>query len=107
MPTGIICWASRTPATIKALAIQRMPALYAFAVSGRDLGMDAAARQEIADERGLPRFRVPDDIGEHAVDDVLLKNAQIAVCERIHLERLQFETQLIGNVAQDQISMIR
>ena len=50
-------------------------------------------------DTGLRPF---DDIAQKAIHHVLLEDAQIAVRQHVHLERLQFQTQLVRHVAQRQ-----
>src|SRR5580658_3950570 len=61
----------------------------------RDFGKDSAARREITDDLGGMRLGGRHDIGEHAVDHVLLKNSEVAIGERVHFERLEFEAKLV------------
>ena len=44
---------------------------------------------------------------EYAVDDVLLKDAQVAVLEEVFLQRLQFQAALVGHVADGQDAEVR
>jgi hypothetical protein len=79
-------------------------ALWAFrvfgaGVEGFDDGGDASAGAEVADDLcpdGIAGF---DDVVEDLVDDVLLKDAEVAVCEEILLEGLELEAGLAGHVA--------
>src|SRR5665213_881255 len=61
-------------------------------------GTEPAARGEIArngEAHGIAGFH---DIAREAVDRILLKDAQIAVGERVHLKRFQLQTKLVGDV---------
>ncbi len=44
---------------------------------------------------------------QHLIDDVLLKNSKIAIRQQILLQRLQFEAELIRNIANAQLAEIR
>src|SRR5512141_2612458 len=74
------------------------PAGWVSRIAGGDLGMHAAARHEIADQCRGDGLGVFHDVGQHAIDNILLKDAEIAVGQRIHLERFQLQTKLTGNV---------
>jgi len=64
-----------------------------------DDGRDAAARAEVADDLGPDGIAGFDHIVENLVDDVLLKDTEVAVGEEIFLQRLQLEAGLTGHVA--------
>jgi hypothetical protein len=62
-------------------------------------GSYSAARAEDAtDYRGLGPGGA-DYVFEHAVHDVFLEDAQVAIVREVFLYRLQFQAELIGNVA--------
>src|ERR1700761_4389979 len=68
-------------------------------VGGGDDGGDAAAGAEVADDDGPDWVAGFDYVVEDLVDDVLLKDAQVAIGEEVLLEGLQFEAALAGHVA--------
>jgi hypothetical protein len=68
-------------------------------VEGFDDGGDAAARTEVADYFGPDRVAGFDDVIEDLVDDVLLKDAEVAVGEEIFLEGFQLEAGLARHVS--------
>ena len=68
-------------------------------MEGFDDGGDAAAGAEVADDFGPDGVAGFDDVVEDLVDDVLLKDAEVAVSEEILLEGLEFEAGLAGHVA--------
>src|SRR5438552_16452614 len=67
-------------------------------ISGLDHCADAAARPEVA------AYYCPywpggsHHIFEHAIDNVLLKNSQVAVGKQVFLQRLQLQADLVGHV---------
>src|SRR3984957_5637509 len=83
----------------------KLAAIFAFPAC-RDFGKDSAARCEIADDLSGMRFGGGHDIGEHPVDHVLLKNTQVAIGERVHFERFEFEAKLIGHVPERQSAVV-
>jgi hypothetical protein len=62
-------------------------------------GGDAAAGAEDAFDYGPNWVGGLDDVFEDLVDDVLLKDAEVAVAVEIFLERFEFEAALAGHVA--------
>src|SRR5579883_777279 len=73
---------------------------------GRDHRAEAAAQREIADYRcgdGIGGFH---DVAQHAVDDVLLKDAQVAVGEQVHLVGFELEAVAVRHVAQHELAEI-
>jgi hypothetical protein len=70
--------------------------------AGNNFGANAAARAEIAFDNRPDRFGSFDDVGEHLVHDVFLKDSQIAVDKQIFLQRLEFEAGLGRHIANDE-----
>ena len=60
---------------------------------------DAAAGTEDSVDYGPDGVGGFDDVFEHLVDDVFLKDAEVAVTEEVLLERLQFEAAFARHVA--------
>src|ERR1700722_16119719 len=58
----------------------------------------AAARSKFARDSGTHRPAGFHDIAQEAVDHVLLKDAEIAISQGVHLERLELEAKLVGDV---------
>src|ERR1700683_3476114 len=73
----------------------------------RNPGEHPAARRDLAGKSGLYRLTRLHHVAQKPVDHVLLKDSQIAICEHIHLERFQLQTQFVRYVAQRQLAMIR
>src|SRR5215469_16723526 len=59
-------------------------------MEGLDDGRDSATRTEVADDLGPDGIGGFDNVVENLVDDVLLKDAQVAIGEEIFLEGLEF-----------------
>src|ERR1035437_315355 len=95
---------SCSSAISSALSTGRPPRLV---IGGGHQRAQAPARREIADHGGAHRLGCRHYILQHPVDHVLLKNPQIAVRQQVHLVRLQFQAQLVRNVAQHQLAEIR
>jgi len=76
-------------------------------VEGFDDGGDAAARTEVADYFGPDRVAGFDDVVEDLVDDVLLKDAEVAVGEEIFFEGLQLEAGLARHVSDGDAAKVR
>jgi hypothetical protein len=68
-------------------------------MEGLDDGGDAAAGTEVADYFGPDRIAGFDYVVEDLVDDVLLKDAEVAIGEEVFLEGFQFKAGLAGHVA--------
>src|ERR1700733_14159882 len=83
----------------------KLAAILAFPAC-RNFAEDSAAGCEVADDFGRLRFRGFYDIGEHSVDHVLLKNSQVAIGQRVHFERFQFQAKLVGHIAQRQRAVV-
>ena len=58
---------------------------------GEDGGIQAAAGSEVALDDAPDRISGFDDVAEHFVYGIFVKNAQIAVGEEIHFEGLEFD----------------
>src|SRR5579872_4816472 len=71
-----------------------------------DQGGEAAARREFSNHRGLHRLGRFHHVAQHAVHDVFLEDAQVAIGEQVHLVRLQLEAQAVGHVAQHEAAEI-
>src|SRR5438105_14313492 len=67
-------------------------------ISRLDHCADAAARPEVAADYCPYWPGGSHYIFEHAIDDVLLKNSQVAVGEQVFLQRLQLQADLVGHV---------
>ena len=48
-----------------------------------------------------------DDVAQEAVDDVFLEDAKVAVGEHVHLEGFEFEAEFVGDVAYDDVAVVR
>jgi hypothetical protein len=68
---------------------------------------NSAARSELALYLGPHRFRPPHHILQHLIHNIFLKDAQVPICLQIFLQRLQFQTELIGFVADHDVPKIR
>src|SRR5579883_323664 len=66
-----------------------------------------AARRELSNHRRLDGLGGLHDVAQHAVDDILLENAQIAEREQVHFVRLQLEAEAVGHIAEHQLAEIR
>src|SRR5438105_11669499 len=67
-------------------------------ISGLDHCANAAARPEVAADYCPYWPGGSHHIFEHAIDNVLLKNSQVAVGEQVFLQRLQLQADLLGHV---------
>src|SRR5438552_7947176 len=76
-------------------------------ISSLDHCADAAARPEVAADYCPYWPGGSHYIFEHAIDDVLLKNSQVAVGEQVFLQRLQLQADLVGHVTDLQCPEIR
>ena len=65
---------------------------------GEDGGIQAAAGSEFALDDAPDRISGFDDVAEHFVYGIFVKNAQIAKSEDVVLQGLEFHTQLVGHV---------
>ena len=68
---------------------------------GFDDGGDAAAGAEVAGDFGPDGVAGFDDVVEDLVDDVFLKDAEVAVGEEVLLEALELEAGFAGHVADE------
>src|SRR5215813_1098178 len=62
-------------------------------------GSDAASGTKHATDHRRFGTRGADYVFEHAVHDVFLEDAQVAVVRQVFLERLQLQAELVGDVA--------
>src|SRR5579871_141829 len=107
----------RVPLGVRARARSRTSRIAAVSSSSRTLaapvpvGLDIRgnppARRELPHQFRRDRPRCPHDVLKHPIDHVLLKNPQISIRERIHLERLQLQTEPVRHIAQSERPMIR
>src|SRR5579872_1781169 len=77
-----------------------------LAPTGGDPGEHSAARRELAADSGRNRPARLHHILENSIDDVLLKDAEVAIGERVHLQRFQLQAKLVRHVAQRQLAVI-
>src|SRR5260370_1516086 len=70
-------------------------------------GVDAAEPREFAHHGRRNRTACVHHILEKAVYGIFLKDSEIAVGQHVHLERLQLEAQLVGDVVERDFAMIR
>src|SRR5579864_2878634 len=62
--------------------------------AGFNAGEKAAAGGEFTADEAADRFRGGDDIAQHAIDGILVKNSKIAISEEIHFQGFEFEAEL-------------
>src|SRR5579872_2464823 len=62
--------------------------------AGFHVGEEAAAGGEFAADEAGDWFRGGDDIAQHAIDGIFVKNSKIAIGEEIHFQGFEFEAQL-------------
>src|SRR5208337_2057757 len=115
---GIVSGARTTPLVPRARTRCRISAITAASSSPLGSSMllltptrgnlrkHPAAWREFAGERRLYRVTRLHHVAEKPVDHVLLKNSEIAIRQHVHLQRLQLQAQLVGNVAQRQLAVI-
>src|SRR5690348_4852516 len=78
-----------TPA--KSSLLGSIPAPAGFpAPACRDGGVNSTPRREFTGDRGLHRTASLHHVAQDPIDDVLLKDAEIAISQCVHLQRLQF-----------------
>ena len=101
MSRGAKAWRSRKRFdwNAKRVLILHYVRLCRLFVPDSDLGLDAAANRKIADDRHATRLAGGDEIVEDLIRDIFVENALIAELDQIVLERLQFDTELVGHVA--------
>src|ERR1019366_10348150 len=75
------------------------PTLYFPAEDRCHARTQAAPRGKFTCHRSALRPASLHDVPQKAVHHVLLKNSQFAIRQRVHLERFQFEAQLVRDVA--------
>ena len=81
--------------------------LLARTVLDGDCGPDATTRCESGDDLHPTGRRDFHEIVENAVRDIFIERADVPVRLEIHLQRFQFETNLVGDVADRQCAEIR
>lgn len=69
--------------------------------AGFDVGEETAAGGEFAADEAGDRFRGGDDIAQHAIDGILVKNSKIAIGEKVHFQSFEFEAKLARLVLND------
>src|SRR5205814_644138 len=70
-------------------------------------GRNSTARTEIAFDLSPHRFRPAHNVFENSVDDIFLKNSEIAVGLQVFFVGLQLEAALAGHVAESNDAKIR
>src|ERR1051326_3948297 len=65
-----------------------------------------ATRREVPDHRRRDWLGCLHHVTQDAVDHVLLKNSEVAVCQQVHLVGFQLQAEFIGKVAQTELSKI-
>jgi hypothetical protein len=73
--------------------------VFGAGMEGFDDGGDAAAGAEVADNFGPDGVAGFDDVVEDLIDDVFLKDAEVAIGEEIFLEGLELKAGFAGHVA--------
>src|SRR5579862_5274035 len=72
-----------------------------------DPGEHASARSELACERRVNGMACPHHVAQKPIHYVLLEDPQVAISQHVHLERFQFQAQLVRHVTQRELAMIR
>src|SRR6478672_6374548 len=78
----------------------RSSAATALAPGRGDFRLQAAARRKFADHLGPHRLDRRNDVAEEAVHHVFVENPQVPVSQKVHLERLQLQAELIGRITE-------
>ena len=72
-----------------------------------DDGFHTASRVELSCHLCGHRLAELHDVSKNSIHRVFIKDSQIPVRQRVHLERLQFQAMLVRHVAQRESSLIR